>query len=452
MTLARFNMVLHAYTHWQFAIFKYSLVVLRNKVIGFFLPPKEESVGEAIKHDARKLFYKKVAAYRGLAALLIVVYHVRLFGINIANNSSEVLVESGFISGVLRSLGLVAVVFFLILSGYVNFRPFAVSLFTGVPPLVKGFGFFIRRISKLFPIYWLSFFIYLVIIRYENIQLENLPSYFFLYHIFTDIDGMGFISGIYTSWALAIEFFYLIPITLISLLLGFKRVKLRTTGIFLFILFNFFIIIYSNISRWNVLESDPRSYKQWWPLEQWDKFAFGELLAILFVLLGIRASKVGTAKVGRGSAIIAGIKKRKNLIRFLVYTFDILLLLKFPIEDWLFTDKSSSYAFFSNFTVLPLALTMLVDATIYTSSKWYKAGVYQYLGRVSYQFFIFHPVALEFLAMYNKKALFGFEILNNWLVCLFFTLLMTIIFSWFSELVIVNPVNKYLKRFGSSAS
>lgn len=425
-----------------------------NKVIGFFLPPKDKGTGEVVQHDARKLFYKKVSAYRGLAALLIVVYHVRLFGNNITNNTGSVITESGLISGTLRSLGLVAVVFFLILSGYVNFRPFAVSLFTGVPPLVKGFGFFIRRISKLLPIYWLSFLVYLVIAHFENIRLDNLLSYFFLYHIFTEIDGIGFISGIYTSWALSIEFFYLLPITLISLLLGFKRVKLKTTGIALFILFNFFIIIYSNVSRWNVLEEDARSYKQWWPLEQWDKFAFGELIAIFFVLYGIKVSRI---VINEGPITIwdkmwATMKKYRYWIRFIVYSLDVILLLLFPIQDWLFTEKSGSYAFFSNFTVLPLAITLLVDATIYTSGNWYKASFYQYLGRVSYQFFIFHPVAIEYLTLHVKKEFFGYELLGNWLISLFFTLLFTIIFTWFSELVIVNPVNKYLKRFGSSAS
>lgn len=425
-----------------------------NKVIGFFLPPKDKGTGEVVQHDARKLFYKKVSAYRGLAALLIVVYHVRLFGNNITNNTGSVITESGLISGTLRSLGLVAVVFFLILSGYVNFRPFAVSLFTGVPPLVKGFGFFIRRISKLLPIYWLSFLVYLVIAHFENIRLDNLLSYFFLYHIFTEIDGIGFISGIYTSWALSIEFFYLLPITIISLLLGFKRVKLKTTGIALFILFNFFIIIYSNVSRWNVLEEDARSYKQWWPLEQWDKFAFGELIAIFFVLYGIKVSRI---VINEGPITIwdkmwATMKKYRYWIRFIVYSLDVILLLLFPIQDWLFTEKSGSYAFFSNFTVLPLAITLLVDATIYTSGNWYKASFYQYLGRVSYQFFIFHPVAIEYLTLHVKKEFFGYELLGNWLISLFFTLLFTIIFTWFSELVIVNPVNKYLKRFGSSAS
>jgi len=428
--------------------------VFINKVIGFFLPPKDKVTGEVVQHDARKLFYKKVSTYRGLAALLIVVYHVRLFGNNVANNTGSVITESGLISGTLRSLGLVAVVFFLILSGYVNFRPFAVSLFTGVPPLVKGFGFFIRRISKLLPIYWLSFLIYLIIAHFENIRLDNLLSYFFLYHIFTEIDGMGFISGIYTSWALSIEFFYLLPITIISLLLGFKRVKLKTTGIALFILFNLFIIIYSNVSRWNVLEEDARSYKQWWPLEQWDKFAFGELIAIFFVLYGLKVSRI---VINEGPVTIwdkmwATMKKYRYWIRFIVYSIDVILLLLFPIQDWLFTEKSGSYAFFSNFTVLPLAITLLVDSTIYTSGNWYKASFYQYIGRVSYQFFIFHPVALEYLTLHVKKEFFGYELLGNWLISLFFTLLFTIIFTWFSELVIVNPVNKYLKRFGSSAS
>lgn len=427
-----------------------------NKVIGFFLPPKDKATGEVVQHDARKLFYKKVSAYRGLAALLIVVYHVRLFGNNLANNANTIITENGFISGTFRSLGLVAVVFFLILSGYVNFRPFAVSLFTGVPPLVKGFGFFIRRISKLLPIYWLSFLVYLVIAHFENIRLDNLLSYFFLYHIFTDIDGMGFISGIFTSWALSIEFFYLLPITIISLLLGFKRVKLKTTGIVLFILFNFFIIIYSNLSRWNVLEGDARSYKQWWPLEQWDKFAYGELMAIFFVLYGLRASRLRgesvKSEVTFWGRVWASMKRQRNLLRLVIYTLDIILLLLFPIQDWLFTEKSGIYAFFSNFTVLPLAITLLVDATIYTASSWYKAGIYQYLGRVSYQFFIFHPVALEYLTLHQRKGFYGFELLDNWYICLVFTLLATVVFAWFSELVIVNPVNKYLKRFGSSAS
>lgn len=385
-----------------------------------------------INHGSKRLFYQKLSAIRGIAAVIIILYH------SLAHSRTWQVVEFNTLDQVLRSLGLVIVFFFLILSGFINFRPYASSILTGESPVVKGAGFFVRRISKLLPIYWVALTLWLIVAHFLNLENFGWKMYFFG-HIFLAENNTQFITGIITSWALAIEFFYLLPLTIISFYLGLKRVKLKNKTLLLYSILAFITIIISNVIRYSDIKIDPSTFKQWLPIQQWDKFVLGELMALLIVFVLLR---------GRNQE---GLKKYVRLLRVILPLLGIILLYQFPIDDWFFTKKDANYIFFSNFTPLPLAIWLMIEGIFFTKGRWFKVKILQRLGELSYPLFIFHPVSLDFIRLYYQLELPYFRVFNNWGVNFIFALITSILFSLLIERIIVNPINKIIKKYDSSA-
>jgi len=411
-------------------------------------------------HSDKRKFYPKLNTYRGIGATIIIFYHSLVMSRNWQNITLN---NFGIF---LRSLGLVSVVFFLILSGYLNFRPYAVSLLTGEPPVVKGWGFLIRRLSKLLPIYWLALLIFWLIIPGLHNSLHNIWSYIFLYNIYTIHKNIMFLTGIITSWTLAIEYFYLIPLVLISLLLGFKRVKLKRLGLALFILFNFSAIILSNLLRYHELLKDPNTFREWLPLEQWDKFCYGELIALLFVYLSLKYKgyllKRAKAEPFKVTFLKKTIQKilfslnylieRPILFRLSTYPISIILIILFPVADWFIDHKSAQYFQLQNFTVLPLALTIMLDGLLYNQGTWFKNKFLAYLGKISYPLFIFHPVAIDIINLYYLKNLPLHQFARHWFYNFIITMFLSILFGFITDKIIVKPVTYLTKKFGSTVS
>ena len=395
--------------------------------MGINLKTQIDKVGE-IDHGAKRLFYQKLSAIRGISAVIIVLYH------SLAHSRTWKDVDFNSIDQILRSSGLVIVFFFLILSGFINFRPYASSIITGESPAVKGFGFFIRRISKLLPIYWISLVIWFIPASILNLENKGWRMFFFL-HIFEAKDNPEFIMGIITSWALAIEFFYLIPLTLLSIYLGYKNVKLRDKTIYLYSIIAIIAVVVSNILRYSHIKANPSSFKQWWPVEQWDKFIFGELIALAIVFLITR--KKAEDKV----------KKAAIISRYSLFTLGTALLLLFPIDDWFFTEKSSNYIFLSNFTALPLALWMMVEGIFFTKGKWFRKKSLQKLGELSFPIFIFHPVMLDFIRMYYVKKYWYYQVFDNWGATFLTTILFTLLFSLILDKLFISKVNNFIKKY-----
>jgi exopolysaccharide production protein ExoZ len=118
---------------------------------------------------------QSVQICRGLAALLVVVYHTSaIIGLEKYGSHS-------FLSGYLSSLGFIGVDFFFVLSGFIIF--FAHQKDVGRPDRLGRY--FYRRTSRIYPIYWLYLTLILVAYRIMGQQpissvADYLSSYFLL--------------------------------------------------------------------------------------------------------------------------------------------------------------------------------------------------------------------------------------------------------------------------------
>lgn len=103
----------------------------------------------------------------------------------------------------------IGVSIFFVLSGFLLYRPFVVAQFAGAPSPGRS-SFWIRRLVRIFPAYWLAF---LVLLALGAITVDGVTGFllsFTLTHVYTTEYA---VSGITQSWSLATElgFYLLLP-------------------------------------------------------------------------------------------------------------------------------------------------------------------------------------------------------------------------------------------------
>lgn len=137
---------------------------------------------------------------RAIAALLIVFHH--------AGFSSGLTFRSD-LGGLLLTRMDIGVSIFFVLSGFLLYRPFVVAQFDGAPAPATG-PFWIRRLVRIYPGYWVAFVVQLVLGAVTVIGLVGFVASFGLVHVYHPSRA---ISGLTQSWSLATElgFYLLLP-------------------------------------------------------------------------------------------------------------------------------------------------------------------------------------------------------------------------------------------------
>lgn len=182
-------------------------------------------MSEEIKHIKQNKL-DLLQALRALAALLVVIDHSILTLISKAGFS----IEDTFIEKFVGSFGTFGVSVFFAISGFIMIHTNR-----------KGFGsrsnaadFLVRRFVRVVPLYWLTMFIYILKLTYQN----NPPSMEYIFKSFLFIpylDADNIFSPIYgLGWTLNYEMFFY-AIFAFSMIFSFKK------GVFCF--FAFFLLI-----------------------------------------------------------------------------------------------------------------------------------------------------------------------------------------------------------------
>ncbi len=182
-------------------------------------------MSEEIKHIKQNKL-DLLQALRALAALLVVIDHSILTLISKAGFS----IEDTFIEKFVGSFGTFGVSVFFAISGFIMIHTNR-----------KGFGsrsnaadFLVRRFVRVVPLYWLTMFIYILKLTYQN----NPPSMEYIFKSFLFIpylDADNRFRPIYgLGWTLNYEMFFY-AIFAFSMILSFKK------GVFCF--FAFFLLI-----------------------------------------------------------------------------------------------------------------------------------------------------------------------------------------------------------------
>lgn len=143
-------------------------------------------------------WFEGLDGIRFIAAFLVIVHH--------AGFSSGATFRWD-LGGLLFTRMDIGVAIFFVLSGFLLYRPFVVSQFTAStpPPTVP---FWIRRVVRIFPAYWVAFLFLLAI---GTITVDGVQG-FLLSFTLTHVYAPGYaVSGLTQSWTLATELgFYLV--------------------------------------------------------------------------------------------------------------------------------------------------------------------------------------------------------------------------------------------------
>ena len=137
---------------------------------------------------------------RAIAAFLIVFHH--------AGFSSGLTFRSD-LGGLLLTRMDIGVSIFFVLSGFLLYRPFVTAQFEGRPAPATG-PFWIRRLVRIYPGYWVALVIQLALGVVTVLGFVGFLASFGLVHVYHPSRA---ISGLTQSWSLATElgFYLLLP-------------------------------------------------------------------------------------------------------------------------------------------------------------------------------------------------------------------------------------------------
>ena len=329
--------------------------------------------------------FEALEAYRGVAALMIVVFH--------AYQHSRVGVtyvyQSTLLHPLLRSLDS-GVAIFLVLSGFLIFLPF-VGAFLGQRPYQSARGFLIRRFIRIVPLYYTAI-ILVWTLRYSGGAEQWLDLFEHL--TFTQIfDTRHIFWTIGPAWSLAVEVLFYLGVALSAPWLYRLCQRFATTRQRIIFLFGLAMamgcasLVYKGWAFYvaRIPEEDYAVYFGF--LAKADLFALGMLLALGAVAARERLRLTGWQPVLWRLAALG--------------LFGVVFLVR---------EQSVFVSLFFN-SLCGLAALLLLGSTVLqeAESAWKRAlahPVFNFLGLISYSVYIWHePILIEL----SRRQLLLFE-------------------------------------------
>jgi len=354
-------------------------------------PPRDEQAGEGGVRErgstegfpdagpfARRDRFEGLEGYRGIAALLVVVFHAYQYSRE-GTGTERFVYEGTWLHTLFFNLD-ATVAWFFVLSGFLIFLPFArAAIDRGRPQTARGF--LIRRAIRIVPLYYVAI---LVVWTYRYTGTRGNWLDLVEHLTFTQIfDRRRIFYTIGPAWSLSVEvLFYLLLAALGPLMhAACGRLAGRGARIALLLGATAPLIAASLLYKWwassvaHIPETDFPAY--FGPLAKLDTFVLGMLLAVAVVALSDRPALPAVSLLGMrlaGAAVIAAA---------FIYR-----LSSTPVRVYFHT--LSGAAFF-----LILASTTLGPPR----ARWNRAlghPVFAYLGLTSYSLYLWHePILIE---------------------------------------------------------
>lgn len=233
--------------------------------------------------------YEELESYRGIAALLIVIFHAYQYTRE-APGAGSYLFEGTLLGTVLFSLQMLAALFFT-LSGFVVFLPFVRAAMSQSHRYSLR-GFMVRRFVRIVPAYY-AVVILVWTLRYAGMR-ENWED--LLLHLsFTHVFSSQYIFWtVGPTWALAIEvLFYLFLLLFgpfiywLGSLFITRRQRALTIGLCVGSL-GILSLLYKYWAFYHVQIPETAFAVYFGPLAKLDSFVLGMLLAVVVTYLGDR--------------------------------------------------------------------------------------------------------------------------------------------------------------------
>jgi peptidoglycan/LPS O-acetylase OafA/YrhL len=321
--------------------------------------------------------YEELEAYRGIAALLIVVFHAYQFSRQGAGLTRYVY-EGTPLHVVFHNLE-AAVAWFFVLSGFLVFLPFARAAIEQTRS-ESARGFLIRRAIRILPTYYIAILV-VWSWRYAGIpgQWTDLIEHLTFTHIF---DRRYIFWTIGPAWSLAVEVLFYVFVAILGPVLfrlcrrwpDAKARLLVTTGVVMSLAL--VSIAFKAWARWIAAIPETNTPVYFGPLAKLDTLAIGMLLSIAAVAIRqpvVRGTSAAMAGIG-GVAVMA--------------------------VSFVLRDHSEAIGLFFH-TLNGLGFVLILAATVLgpRDSAWSRLlarPVLTWIGTVSYSVYLWHePIMIE---------------------------------------------------------
>src|SRR5581483_1443464 len=177
------------------------------------------------QHDRQRSTIATLDGVRACAILMVIVFHIDWI-----NGNYEKLWDwrSNPLASSVAIAGGTGVTLFFVLSGFLLFLPYAKALlFTGRWPLARTF--YVRRALRIMPGYYLSLLVLILLTAPWYLQAANLPRTALFLTFLMDSSSQTFrqINGPYWTLATEWQFYMILPLLALGVLLLVRRVRLE---------------------------------------------------------------------------------------------------------------------------------------------------------------------------------------------------------------------------------
>ncbi len=345
-------------------------------------------------------YYKNLDGIRAIAALMVMLFHFF--------SSIYISTPCLYILQKLSAFGQTGVTLFFVLSGFLITR-----ILLNTKNSVNYFkNFYIRRILRIFPLYYLFLLIYyylypLIFDFTSTISTGKIYYFTYLQNIAMTFNWKA--SGPWHFWSLAVEeHFYLFWPLVVYFLTG--------KNLFRFILL---IIIGALVLRIYMLTKNYEVF--YFTFTRFDSLAIGSLLAVLE---------------------LKQVFKPENSNKLLVFANFILIP---TIILWTFyRGEANIYIQVFKYVLLSFAYFLLIAYVLSINedklvNRILKSGFFSYTGKISYGLYVYHPFAY----LLSRKFIYdGF-----WPIALFFTITVSYILASISYYFYESNFLKLKKYF-----
>lgn len=372
----------------------------------------------------KKIYFPNLNTLRFFAAFLVVICHIEQF--KLIFSLPNIFTEKSFAF----VIGKVGVVLFFVLSGFLITYLLLAEEYVSSTISIKSF--YMRRILKIWPLYFLIFILAIYILPLnsffiipgfeaykvqENLFLKTILYIFFLPNLLmiATTTGDGFIPGAGQLWSIGTEeqFYLFWPVL-------FKKIKV-----------NRFVTLFGIIAVYIVV-------KKVIPLLPY--FSFQKNLNIFWNLFNVDCMAIG------GIFALIHFRKKEALLKILYNKYLQWGVLIVALVS-MFRGVYFSYFFFYEIYGVMFGILILNFATNPKPIFSLENKVTNYLGKISYGIYMYHCIAI----IITLKSLMYFHLVNN--VSIYaVTICLTILLSMLSYHFFEDKFIRLKSRFSNIIS
>lgn len=353
---------------------------------------------------------------RAIAVLLVLFVHLGVLGI-----------------------GWIGVQLFFVLSGYLITKGLLIEKQreNNIFSFLKIF--YIKRSLRIFPIYFLYIFVFILICiyftQYTRLQKTLIPMFTYTINIYAMFRNHVDLNGIGHLWSLAVEEQFYLIWPFVIYYINTKTLKKTLFSILLIVpIFRFMLFYLIHVQTGDLHHSGELVYLN--PFSHFDAFASGALIIFFeekFKNFNVRSAKV-LLVVAFFIVVFVGAYKLINEVPKNGFTFSYLSTGGYP---HLMIDN---YGYFLGYTILNLFFAILIFCVIKCSDllRFLKNRFLVYTGKISYGLYMYHVPVLIFTQ--NLKTSHSF-VSKISLIVLYFLL------TYFLASLSFKTVERYFMNF-----